>query len=312
MERQLIDQRCPVQLGVSSDPLQPAEREHRVTLRVLKILADFEYPTVITTKFPDQLIEADHLRELDAMPLVVQCSISSVDEALLGRIEPGAPSLAQRLEALRVLADAGAHVQLRLWPFASDLCGDVARLLAMVKDTGVRTVLANPLKVYHAGGIRESINKAIGRDYLAATSLRYENHGLFDVPCHKDLSRELSQLRDLCRQFGLNLLNCDDCTGRNWQSCCGVDGLPDFENIAKWAYFVNGYRITQYTDFETYMRGHDCPWHDEFNQEWNKGKLSESIPELIFHKEDKTYSRLERCAEIPEKAESSKADILEL
>jgi hypothetical protein len=39
------------------------------------------------------------------------------------------------------------------------------------------------------------------------------------------------------------------------------------------------------------MKGHDCPWHDEFEQEWNNGKLARSTSELIFNREDKTYTR---------------------
>jgi len=41
-----------------------------------------------------------------------------------------------------------------------------------------------------------------------------------------------------------------------------------------------------------YMSGFACPWYSEFKDQWEKGKLAESIPELLFHDEDKTYSRL--------------------
>ncbi len=117
------------------------------------------------------------------------------------RLEPSAPSLAQRLEALAVL--------------------------------------------YHSGGARERINGAIGRDYLASTPLRYEIHGLFQVASYEDQVRELTWLQELCREYDMELLGCDDFIGsRRWRSCCGVDDLPGFEGIAKWAYFTNGYRIT--------------------------------------------------------------------
>jgi len=308
MEKRLIDQRCPVQVGVSADPLQPIEKQHRVTLRVLKILQDREYPTVITTKYPTQLVEDDYLRALDGLPLVIQCSISTADKGLLKRLEPCAPSLVERMRALRTLLDAGVHVQFRLWPFAPDLCGNVAELLAMAKDAGARTVLANPLKVYHAGGSRELLNTALGRDYLATSPLRYDNHGVFSVASYEDQVRGLSKLQGLCRKYDMQLLTGDDyILTREWRTCCGIDDLPGFEGFAKWAYLVNGWRISQHTDFETYMHRLECPWREEFEQEWDKGKLAEIMPELLFHDEDKTYSRFKQCVPHQEKAESSAA-----
>lgn len=293
MERSLIDRRCPVQIGVNSDPLQPIERTHKVTLRVLRILQDREFPSILTSKYPNQLAEPEYLRTLDGLPLVVQCSISTADEDLLSRLEPGAPSLSERMEALKLLHEAGAHVILRLWPF-SDLAGDLDSLLASAKDAGVKTVLANFLKIYHAGGCRERISTAIGRDYLESTLLKYLNAGVYSIASFQDQVRELRRLHDLCGGHGLEMLNGDDLIQtRNWRCCCGTTGLPGFENVAKWAYYVNGWRITQHTPFEEYMQGHDCPWHAEFEQEWNKGKLD--LPELIFNEEDKTYSRQELC-----------------
>jgi hypothetical protein len=69
--------------------------------------------------------------------LVVQCSRSSADEAMLERLEPSAPSLIERMGSLRTLSDAGAHVQLRLWPFAPDLLREGGRVAR--DDEGCRS-----------------------------------------------------------------------------------------------------------------------------------------------------------------------------
>ena len=124
MERALIDQRSPIQIGVSSDPLQPAEKQFHITLRVLKILQDRQYPTVITTKFSNRLTESRYLEAIEGLPLAVQCSVSTEDPAMLQRLEPGAPSLEERMAALDALNEAGVHVQLRLWPYIPDLAGN--------------------------------------------------------------------------------------------------------------------------------------------------------------------------------------------
>ena len=104
MERDLIEMRSPVQIGHASDPLQPLEKQHRITLKTLKILGDFEYPTIITTKWPGVLTECSYLPTIDGLPLVVQCSISSEDQAMLGILEPESPSWKRRLAALETVS----------------------------------------------------------------------------------------------------------------------------------------------------------------------------------------------------------------
>lgn len=293
MERELIARRCPIQIGCNSDPLQPIEKDHKVTLRILKLLQDREHPCIITTKFPDRLTEPEYLRAIDALPLIIQCSISSGDERMLCRLEPGAPSLKKRLGALKTLHDAGAHVMIRLAPFAPDLVGDVVDLLVRARDAGVQTVQCGPLKIYHANGSRGRLNDALGYNYLKATRLAYENCGVFSSLTLAVQQAAIEKLEGMAAELGVKVLTCDDTTGsRSWKCCCGTEGLEGFESIAWWAYFTNGHRIDDHTTFETYMQGHDCPWHAEFEQEWNAGKLERALPELIFNQDDKTYTRM--------------------
>ncbi len=290
MEKELIDQRSPIQIGPASDPLQAAEKAHKNTLKILRILQGRQYPTVLTTKFPGVLCDPAYLRAVDGLPLVVQTSIGSADPAILTKLEPGAPSLSERLEAMAQLHEGGVHVQLRLWPYIPDLAGNVADLLAAAKDAGVRTVLANPLKIYHNGG-RAGINHALGRDYLATTTIKYANGGLFSIMNFEEQKRKMSTLADLCRSHSMDMLSCDDWPGtRNWRDCCGVGGLPGFKP-SPWAYYVNGHRINDHCSFDEYMQGHDCPWHTEFEQEWEAGKLERALPDVVFHEEDLSYSR---------------------
>ncbi len=293
METELIKRRMPVQIGVNSDPLQPIEKSHMVTLRTLKLLQDRDHPAIITTKYPGQLTEPEYLRAIDALPLVVQCSVSTEDPVLLSRLEPEAPPLEERLGALKTLYEAGAHVMLRLAPYAPDLVGDVDSLLARAHEAGVQVVQVGPLKIYHANGSRQRLNEALGYNYLQTTQLTYENCGVFSAITLAEQRDHVEHLERAAAEHGMEVLTCDDVTGnRAWRCCCGTDGLKDFEAIAEWAYFVNGHRINDHCSFEEYMQGHDCPWHTEFEQEWNSGKLERALPELVFNQDDKTYTRM--------------------
>jgi hypothetical protein len=39
------------------------------------------------------------------------------------------------------------------------------------------------------------------------------------------------------------------------------------------------------------MSGIDCPWEKEFEMEWNKGRLANAVPGIVFHESDLSYSR---------------------
>jgi DNA repair photolyase len=292
MERALINMRSPAQIGHASDPCQPAERGHKITLKTFRILADLEYPAIITTKFPGLLTEEPYIGLIDRFPLVVQCSISSEDPAMLGLLEPNAPTWKRRLAALETLAGAGATCILRLWPYIPDLCGNIEVLLAAAYDAGVRIVQANFLKLFNAGRDKDRFRKALGYDYVAESCLNYEQRSNFKIPSPAVQLSEIRQLEEICADIGLEVLTCDDWTGtRAWRSCCGIDGVNGFK-AAPWAYYVNGYRIQDHCSLEEYMKGLDCPWYEEFKSEWESGKLARALPDVIFHPDDLSYSRL--------------------
>jgi DNA repair photolyase len=291
MEGALISQRYPVQIGHMSDPLQPCEKAHKVTLKVLRILQEREYPCILTTKFPGQLTEPEYIKAIDGEPLAVQCSISNADEAVLRILEPNAPPWRDRISALKMLHDAGVHVILRLWPYIPDLCGDLRPMLEAAKDAGVRVVQANFLKLYNSGNVRGLFHRALGYDLAERSRLRWEYYsGNYQIASLEDQKREIARLENMCLSLGIQVLTCDDLTGsRAWRDCCGVGDLPGFK-VAPWAYQVRGYVITSHTDFETYMQG--LHWHAEFEAEWNKGTLADAVWNLEFHDEDKTHSRI--------------------
>jgi hypothetical protein len=195
------------------------------------------------------------------------------------------------LAALETLTNAGATCILRLWPYIPDLAGNLEALLGAAYDAGVRTVQANFLKLFNSGRDKDRFRKALGYDYAKESCLNYEQRHNFKIAAPAVQEHEIRQLEAICSEIGLEVLTCDDWTGsRAWRSCCGVDGIPGFKP-APWAYYTNGWKITEHTSFEEYMSGLDCPWHDEFKMEWRKGRLASAVPSIVFHSDDLTYSR---------------------
>ena len=89
-----------------TDPYQPIERKLRITRRCLEVLAEFRNPTCIITK--------NHLVTRDIVS--VNLSVTTLDPALAGIMEPRASTPARRLEAVEALAKANIPVGVMVAP----------------------------------------------------------------------------------------------------------------------------------------------------------------------------------------------------
>ena len=129
---------APVHVSNSTDPLQPLELEYRHTLYTLEKLAErrHRFTTVtILTKNPSILVDdryvrllqqlnelpTDHpaaarFRENDLAPLRVECSLAFYNDEARQLLDPTAPDVASRIEAIRSLRQKGIPVILRIDP----------------------------------------------------------------------------------------------------------------------------------------------------------------------------------------------------
>lgn len=133
-----------VYLSTATDAYQPVEQEHRTTRHALELLARHDWPVDILTRSPLVLRDLDVLGRFSQVRLGM--SIPTLDDDLRRLIEPGAPPIQVRLDALRALSDAGIETYANHCPSYPPTVGgpeDVARTLAA---TGARWVNANPME----------------------------------------------------------------------------------------------------------------------------------------------------------------------
>jgi DNA repair photolyase len=101
----------PIAMGTNTDPYQPAERKHKLTRGILEVMLETRHPVMITTKSALIIRDLDLLTELAKLGLVkVALSMTSMDHKLSRKMEPRASSPARRLEAIRLLSEAGVPV----------------------------------------------------------------------------------------------------------------------------------------------------------------------------------------------------------
>jgi len=98
----------PIMISGVTDPYQPVEADLKITRRVLEVCAEFRQPVSLVTKNKLVLRDLDLLNELNRHRAVhAAVSVTTLDRKLAARMEPRASSPADRLHAVRELAQAG-------------------------------------------------------------------------------------------------------------------------------------------------------------------------------------------------------------
>ena len=106
-----------IALGTATDPYQPIEGKYRLTRRILAALADYSADVGIVTKGTMMVRDIDLLQQLSRRGrCTVSVSITTVNEEVWARLEPGTPPPRSRLRAVARLAAAGIHVGVALAP----------------------------------------------------------------------------------------------------------------------------------------------------------------------------------------------------
>lgn len=140
----------PLRCGSLTDNFQPAELKCRLTLHFLENLVKYNYPCIFNTKSPI-ISRPEYVELLKVLAsnecAVVQFSLISLNKNLIKSIEPGAPAPTKRLEAAKVISDAGIPVQIRLSPFIPYITTDYEELIKEAKESGVETIISEFFRI---------------------------------------------------------------------------------------------------------------------------------------------------------------------
>jgi len=112
---EMLAARIPIHFGGLSDPFMPLEGQSEVTLALLKVLREYSYPAVISTK-STLCASPKYLDVLESGRFVVQISLPTLSDDLSTRVDAGVPTSSERLVAVERLASRGVAVACRLQP----------------------------------------------------------------------------------------------------------------------------------------------------------------------------------------------------
>jgi DNA repair photolyase len=147
-----------IAMGTNVDPYQRAEGRYRLMRDILEALRDSANPFSILTKGTLILRDLGLLRECAAVTDVgTNFSVGSIDPALWRAVEPGTPSPARRLDAVRKLNQAGVPcgvLMAPIIPFLSDSDEALEATIKAIADSGATHV--SPIVLHlRKGGSRE-------------------------------------------------------------------------------------------------------------------------------------------------------------
>lgn len=127
-------------IGANTDPYQPAERQLKLTRRLLEIHWQYRHPVSLITKSALVLRDLDVLAKLAAHKLTSVCiSITSLRSDLSSTMEPRASSPHRRLEAIRQLEANGIPVQVLVAPVIPALSDpELESILESVAQAGAK------------------------------------------------------------------------------------------------------------------------------------------------------------------------------
>ncbi|HKB90153.1 MAG TPA: PA0069 family radical SAM protein [Opitutaceae bacterium] len=200
-----------------TDCYQPAERHFKLTRACLEVFAEFRNPVGIVTKNFLVTRDLDLLTQLNERGCAsVTVTVTSLDSELSAKLEPRAALPAQRLRAIRMLADAGIPVSVLIAPVVPGLTDhEISGILEAAVEAGARragyVVLRLPHSVKDVFGawldthvptkkervlsrVRELRNGALN---VAEFGTRMRGEGIF--------AEQIRQLFTIqCRRLGLN------------------------------------------------------------------------------------------------------------
>jgi DNA repair photolyase len=121
------------------DPYQPAEKGCRLARGCLELLRNYGWGISILTRSPLVLRDTELLRS--ALDCRVGFSVPTDDDRVRAELEPSAPSIPDRIEALKQLREAG----IRTWAFIAPMLPMDPKRLQRLLAPAVEYVMIDPL-----------------------------------------------------------------------------------------------------------------------------------------------------------------------
>ena len=208
------DQKGVIHTGAMSDPYTPGEKSLNLMRHSLELINAYRFGVAIATKNTLVTRDIDILQDISKRaPVMVSFTITTADDSLAEKLEPGAPSSSQRFEALEELSEAGIFcgvIMMPILPFINDTEENVLALVRLAHEAGAKYVYGY-MGLTLRNGQREFFYDQLEKDFPGLKE-KYESlYGLKYQAKSPDSRRLYRVFRKECERLGL-LHKMDDIT----------------------------------------------------------------------------------------------------
>jgi DNA repair photolyase len=134
-----------IALGSMNDCYMPLERDVQLTRRAMEVIAEFGFPVHVLTKSDLALRDIAIFQEIQRRTrAVVSFTITTADDKLAKKLEPGAPPSSDRFAAMRIFAEAGIETGVMLMPvlpFIEDTSENITAIVSRAAEAGASHVV---------------------------------------------------------------------------------------------------------------------------------------------------------------------------
>ena len=130
--------------GSMNDPYMPLEAKLNLTERALKVIAEFRFPVHVITKSALVLRDVEVLREIGREYAAVSFTVTTADDELGKKLEPGASLVSERFKAMQALASNGiltGITMMPILPFIEDNEANITQIVMRAHECGAAYVL---------------------------------------------------------------------------------------------------------------------------------------------------------------------------
>ena len=160
---------CVISTGAMTDPYLPLERELRMTRRALEVIERYGFGVSVLTKSTLVLRDIDLMTRIhQKAKCVVQITLTTHDEKLCKILEPNVSTTRERIEALRILRDAGIPTVVwlcPLLPYLNDTEENIRAILDACIEAKVRGIVCFGMGMTLREGSREYYFRQLDRHF---------------------------------------------------------------------------------------------------------------------------------------------------
>ena len=199
--------KCMIGTGSMTDPYVPLENELEHVRKTLMLVERYGFGFTVITKSDLILRDLDLLKRInEKTKCVVQMTLTTYDEELCKKIEPGVCTTRRRFEVLKAMRDAGIPTVVWLCPvlpFINDTEENLRGILNYCVEAGVRGVLCFGMGLTLRDGNREYFYEQLDRLFPGMTERYMREFGNSYICSSPRNGRLMKLFHRTCEEAGI-------------------------------------------------------------------------------------------------------------